>query len=386
MSKYPTDVPANSAIILWTRLHSKLTKASVVKASKLKRLDEARLEEIESGGKDPTISEVLTFSKIYKRPFAFFFLPEAPPSIPEIPDRRTGTGHGSDRGGDLSMAISRAYEIQNLIVEFEANFGTEIAKINPPPSLDRSNPEQLANWIRKQMGVEKVFGTNPLEPRAVLEKWIAAIETLGVIVLQETFSPKDSSAFSIGNLNPPVLVLCFKDAERRRLFSLFHELGHILLRQSAICDLSNRKSEGEERFCDRFAANFLMPKGEVLELSNSFDPRDPDSLAERVSTLSGASVESAFLRLVDLQIVKMAEYWERKPAWESAYTDWLRKQKSKKGGPNPNPVGTAIRKNGRTLASFVSEAFQAGRISRADASYIMRLPAVEIPNLIRRIR
>lgn len=386
MAKNSIPVPANGEMIRWTRRHSKKTVSDVLKVTKLARLNEDRVEAIESGKQEATIAEILEFSRIYKRPFAYFFLSKTPPEIPEIVDNRTGAAYGSDTGGDLGMAISRAYEIQDLAVDFSAVLGTPFKDVPTPPAQSKSDPEKLASWLQGQMGISKMFGGTTLGPREVLEKWLAAVEGLGIITLQETFSPKDSSAFSVGNLRPPILVLCFKDAERRRLFSLFHEVAHIILRQSAICELALARPPGEERFCDKFSASFLMPRDEVHDVVARFGSDNLDLLAKRLSTLSGASAESAFLRLVDLRITNMDEYWQRKPAWEAAYADWLLKQKKRKGGPNPNPVGTAIRKNGRTLSSFVSEAFRSGQISRAEASYIARLPAREIPNLVKRIK
>lgn len=389
MGKYTFDVPANTEVVRWARVHAKLSIASAIEKSKLARLDEARLGKIEKGEVAATLSEVLEFCRMYKRPFALFFLPEVPAKIPDLPDNRRGTGRGSDTDGKLSMAISRAYEIQNLTIELSSSLGATISEVQTPPAPIKNNPEQLASWMRGQMGIEKVFDHRRRSPREVLERWSAEIEAFGIIVTQETFEPTDSSAFSIGSLKPPILVLCFKDGERRRLFSLFHEVGHILLRQSAICDPSKERfsrSEAEERFCDRFSANFLMPTEEVRELTKNIGGDDLDRLTSQLSSLSGASVESSFLRLIDLRIATFDDYLERKPAWETAYIAWLQKQKSRKGGPNPNPVGTAVRKGGKTLSGFVSDAFQAGQISRADASYIMRLPAREVPNLIKLIK
>jgi Zn-dependent peptidase ImmA (M78 family) len=385
MVRHLTNVPANAEAIRWARLQAKLSIDAVIEASRLSKLNLDRVGKIESGEAEATISEVLEFSRIYKRPFALFFLPQAPSPVPAIPDKRIGSGYGSDADGDLSLAIGRAFEVQEFLSELSASLDTPLPDIPTPESGDKINPENLAFWAREQLGVTKVFGSGRQKPEVVLADWIARVEALGIIVLQETFSPKDASAFSIGSLNPPVLVLCFKDAERRRLFSLFHELAHIVLRQSAICNLSYEKAQHDERFCDKFAASLLMPADEVHHLRGR-SGGDLDWLAETISSLSGASTESAFLRLVDLHIATISDYLRRKPSWEEAYNAWLLQQKMKKGGPNPNPVGTAIKKGGRTLANYVTDAFQAGQISRADASQIIRLPAGEIPNLIRRIK
>lgn len=359
--------------------------ADVTKKTTLSKLDENRLRKIEAGEIEPTISEVMEFARIFKRPFPLFFLPEPPSDVPVLLDKRTGLGHGTDPGGDLSMAIARAQEVQDFIAGLSRSSERSKSEVPVPDSSEKSDPEKLAAWARRHMGIERVFEKSRRDSDEALAGWILEVEKIGIIVLQETFSPKGTSAFSIGEYKPPILVLCFKDAARRRIFSLFHELAHIFLRQSVICNLAYERTEHDEKFCDKFSAAFLMPEDEVRSLKASLRV-DMDRLAEKISAVSGASIESAFLRLVDLNITTFDEYLKRKPYWDEAYAGWLTKQQQKGGGPNPNPVGTAIKKGGRTLSSAVGEAFQSGSISRADASSIMRLPAIELPTLIKRIR
>lgn len=381
MPSYAIGVPANPEAIKWGRVHAKLAAKDAAEATGLARLTTERLIKIESGEIEPTISEVMAFSKIYKRPFALFFLPAAPSPIPDLSDMRSGAEYGSDTKGDLGIAISRAYEVQDLLSDLQGPVDVPV-----PPSDIRNNAGKLAHWLQQQLSIEKVFEPRARKPQFNLEHWISVIESLGAVVLQETYSPRDAGGFSLGTLNPPVIVLCYKDAERRRLYSLFHEVCHVLLRQSAICDPTFSRHEKEERFCDEFAAQFLMPEAEARDLVSKFDIHDLDLLATKLSLHSGASEESAFLRLVDLNLATMDDYWLRKPRWRNGYLAWLRQQRLKKGGPNPNPVGTAIRKGGRLLSASVSEAFQSGRISRVEASHILRLPAKQIPTLIKAIR
>lgn len=384
MSKNLVKVSANPEVIQWARKHARLSLGEVGKSSKLSKLTESRLKKIESGEEEATISEILEFSRILKRPFALFFLPTPPSPIPTLPDKRTGVPEDGENDLALSLAIARAYEVQELISDLAAVNRKQLPAVPIPPMEVKSDPERLAEWLRKRMGIESVFGGSRRKPDEALAYWIRNVEKIGVVILQETFSP-DTSAFSIGGVTPPVSVLCFKDAERRRIFSLFHELAHIVLRQSAICNLTFERAEHDEKFCDKFAASFLMPESEVRALSEktSFGL---DKLAQTMSNLSGASVESAFLRLVDLGLATFDDYNLRKQEWHDAYAAWLRQQKKKGGGPNPNPVGTAIKKGGVTLSRYVSDAFQGGQISRADASQAMKLPALEIPNLVRRVK
>ena len=51
-----------------------------------------------------------------------------------------------------------------------------------------------------------------------------------------------------------------------RIFSLFHELCHIILKNSAFCDFRYNGSSELEIYCNRFAAAFLAPEDEVKNL------------------------------------------------------------------------------------------------------------------------
>lgn len=54
-----------------------------------------------------------------------------------------------------------------------------------------------------------------------------------------------------------------RESEKRQPFTICHELGHIILNTGkafGFSDGSIYSKWGEERFCDRFAAAFLIPK------------------------------------------------------------------------------------------------------------------------------
>lgn len=54
----------------------------------------------------------------------------------------------------------------------------------------------------------------------------------------------------------PIILLNGKDTPNGRILSLFHELTHLLLGKSAICE-NNELSE-EEIFCNAVAGEFLV--------------------------------------------------------------------------------------------------------------------------------
>lgn len=388
-TSFSEKVPVTPELLQWARFHTqKMTLADVSAFAGLKSITVERLKDLESGKDEPTLSELLKLIDVYKRPFALFFLPNPPSDIPMVADHRMSsvvTGASSEK---LDLAYWRAQELQNIFVELSAEIGEPISSVPIAPEHEKKDPEVLAQWARKILGVEKVFAKHRISPEEALQKWIEAIEGIGIMVMQLTFEPKKAArAFSFGTKKPPIIVLSYTDKDRGRLFSLFHELAHVVQRQSVVCDMAAHSSWAEERFCNKFAASFLMPKQEVEEAIkgiNRYKDGDLDAIADFISARTGASVEAAFLRLVDLKFATQDGYLERKPKYEAAYEKWLAYKRGH-GGPNPNPAGTAFRKHGKHLSRVVYQTFMNGVITRAEASSIMRLPARELPKLFKQI-
>lgn len=383
---FSEKLPVTPELLKWARYHTQnMTLADVSLGAALKSITTDRLKDLESGKDEPTLSELLKLIDIYKRPFALFFLPEAPSEVPVVADHRMSHGVMDASSEKLDLAYWRAHELHNIFVELSVEVGEPINSIPAVPEYDRKDPEVLAQWMRKTLGVEKVFAKHRINPEEALHKWIEVLEGMGVIIMQLTFEPKKAArAFSFGTKKPPVIVLSYKDKDRGRLFSLFHEFAHIIQRQNVVCDMAAHSSWAEERFCNRFAASFLMPKQEVEEAVNKLKDNDVDAVADFISARTGVSIEAAFLRLVGLGFATQEGYLERKPEYEATYEKWLA-YKREHGGPNPNPAGTAFRKHGKHISRVVYQAFMNGMITRADASSIMRLPARELPKFFKQI-
>ena len=57
----------------------------------------------------------------------------------------------------------------------------------------------------------------------------------------------------------PIIILNGKDTPNGRIFSLFHELTHLLLAESAIC------GDDVEIFCNSVAGEFLVPESDLIQ-------------------------------------------------------------------------------------------------------------------------
>ena len=90
------------------------------------------------------------------------------------------------------------------------------------------------------------------------------IEKIGIYIFQFQMPFEEARAFSLTD-DFPVIVLNTEDAKNGRIFSLFHEVCHILFNVGGVFkDKETKKLKNEytqiEDFCNRFAASFLVPE------------------------------------------------------------------------------------------------------------------------------
>ena len=140
---------------------------------------------------------------------------------------------------------------------------------------------------------------------------------------------KEMRGFSIANRELPVLVVNGKDySQGGKVFTLIHELCHVLLGESAI---SNGAAEDPqlapvsrtvERFCDAVAAATLMPRDMLLAFDEvaGTDVREwSDAELQRVGSTIGVSRQALLLRFVTLKRATWDYYRERHEAFEEEY-------------------------------------------------------------------
>jgi Zn-dependent peptidase ImmA (M78 family) len=189
------------------------------------------------------------------------------------------------------------------------------------------------------------------------------IEDRGIFVLHDSFPETDGSGFCLSHPTHPLIVVNTKQQTRgRRLFTLVHELGHVLMRKSGISDPFVSRNT-TERLCNRFAASLLAPSSYIAPLLNNAtvdrDP-DPDTIAW-VSRRLKISQQAAVLRLEQLLLVN-----------EGSHANWLRLMHNRNpdysekgggaGGPPPQEK-VKLAKYGFHFAQVFGPLLNEGRIS-----------------------
>ena len=116
-------------------------------------------------------------------------------------------------------------------------------------------------------------------PKKALEIWRDRIEDKGIFVFKNAFRDDSVDGFSLVHEQFPVIYLNNSRPHVRQIFSLFHELGHLLLGENGITRGVKIGGEKIERFCNEFAAEFLVPFSDLETLLNF--PNYEDSVIEK---------------------------------------------------------------------------------------------------------
>jgi len=165
-------------------------------------------------------------------------------------------------------------------------------------------------------------------PRQSLAEWISIIEDRGALVTQVSgIKVREMRGFSIGRHPLPVIALNGADSASARSFSLLHELAHILLHGSALCDLRGLgQGDGQglrknEKFCNAFAAAVLMPRDD-LERQEVVARASRETIWQfnalrALANAYGVSPEAMLLRLVTLGRAAQDSYGRLKPFFDN---------------------------------------------------------------------
>ncbi len=167
--------------------------------------------------------------------------------------------------------IKKIKFLQNVAVELYDNL-----HLNTNPNIERynieSNPEDIAKTIRKNF-IDFDEQAKTKSKYELLNKFRIMVESNNVITMQFPFD--DIRGFSLLNEKPHFIVLNSKEDPAAKIFTLFHEYGHILLgvNESDEVDYYTNKDRIEE-WCNTFASYFLISDEIIQESYNTYNNID----------------------------------------------------------------------------------------------------------------
>jgi Zn-dependent peptidase ImmA (M78 family) len=361
------EVPINGAVLVWAR---NIRGLSIEKAADLLGLTAADLRGYESGARKPLIGFLRQVAAKYQVNFASLLMPEPLP-IPKLPtDHRTRVDAKPLSIGTL-VAIEEIREALDAFEDIADEDARLLPKLRIGSATIEENPEDVAARERKRftVSIEDQRGWPSLTNAR--NRWRRLIEKQGVFTYMIAMPPKELSGFSL--LRENLAAICVNDSEASegaKIFTLFHEYCHLLLRQAGISDESD--SNRVEKFCNQFAASFLIPKTALAEAVAGFTtPHEfSDSEVERLAVRFRVSNRAIALRLERTGFTPHGFYGRRTAPWDiPAATE-----------PQPIPRGQPIsyikirlKRIGRLHANTVLHAVDSRAINSIDAASLIGL-------------
>jgi Zn-dependent peptidase ImmA (M78 family) len=305
-------------LLIWARRTANLEPLA---ANRKINVPEGRVEQWESGERAPTIAELRRAGEVYNRALGVFFLPGPPEGFDTLRDfRRVDFRQTSEWSVDLHVEYRRAHDQRDALLEI-------VELDNKPASRawritvfdDDARIARLARELLEQHG-PMPYPRPSADQYAHLGYWIAALESVGVMVMQSTggrVSTDEMRAFSLYFDDIPVIVLNGADFPRGRTFSLIHEYAHLLLHTAGLCDTrTDQRALTDDRLlearCNTIAADLLMPAAAIFEanLVATHSVGVPWTLSELIEAARpfGVSAESFLRRLVTLGLVPIVQY------------------------------------------------------------------------------
>ncbi len=295
------------------------------------------LEDWERGEAQPTLKQLESFAKAAYVPIGFLFLPEPPEEKLPVPDYRTVEARKLERPSpDLLDTIYTMQRRQDWLRQDRLECGAEPLEFVASAKLSDA-PAAIGREMRRTVGLADGWAANVSTWELAVGELRRQIEELGVIAVingivgnntHRKLDVEEFRGFAICDEYAPVIFVNGSDAKSAQMFTLAHELAHLWLGQSALTDAGIQTSPTSEveRWCDRAAAEFLVPEQELRALWREI--RSASSPFHVVAKKFKVSPIVAGRRAKDLGLVDAAEFF----AFYESYTRQERRKKESAGG------------------------------------------------------
>jgi Zn-dependent peptidase ImmA (M78 family) len=391
MPKRSTEALVEPAILAWARASAGF---SVEEAARSLQTKPEKVVAWEGGEESPSMSQLRRMAAAYKRLLSDFYLPKPPQDDPIPHDFRRLPGEIAFRySRALRYQLRLARQRRELALELASELETELpvisAHLNHNAAPDPDSEETGAR-VRNLLGVTLGEQRTWRDPRISYNAWRAHIERAGVLVFQATgIAPAETLGFSIPDRPLPVIVVNRRLRPNGRTFTLLHELVHILLEESSICDIEEGvlrppEEQRKEAFCNAIAAAVLVPRdallAEQLVARHPARPRDwSDDELRSLGRVYGVSDEVILRRLLTFGRTNSAFYGARRAFWGSLLDP------PELAGPEAefrrNMPQEVVSDLGRPFTGLVVDSYLNSYTSLSDVSRYLGLRAEQVPKV-----
>ena len=328
-------------LVVWARERAGLSEDDLARKMSV---SPERLDDWQTGKASLTIREMEKLAQKTYTPLGYLFASKAPQETLPIPDFRTFGDRDPVRRRPSGALLTTLYAMQRRQNWFRG-YLMEIGA-NPVPLVGQCDKKQgvrkVATAIRAAYGMDEKTGLSEDYPNkdTAISKLIAATADLGILVMRSgvvgnnTHRPldvKEFRGFALCDRYAPLIFINGRDARAAQIFTLAHELAHLCIEESGVSNLDAKTLDGAdatEKFCNRVAAELLLPRASFLRRWRENSELELGDLIRRIAESFNVSTQAAARRALDGKLIGRQEYWEFYEREEAK----RRRDKSAQGG------------------------------------------------------
>ncbi|MCC8113297.1 MAG: ImmA/IrrE family metallo-endopeptidase [Bacteroidales bacterium] len=328
-------------------------------------------------GLNPTMRQLEEFSNNLHAPFGYFFLDEIPTEKMPIPVYR---GHKDTWAFNLNLydTISTLQYRQEWLEDYlrseeiDGCICVGIARME-------DGVKNVACLMAEMLGLGPDWAKGFKTTDSCVNRLATAMENAGITVVfngvvgldnNRVIAVEDCRGFALINSSAPFVYVNSSDAKSAQMFTLAHEMCHILLGISAGSGGKESEShldDSQERFCDAVAAEFLMPTDLALKHWTTVE-----GMAKRfhVSLLAAARKAFGLGLITREQLSAYFSYSASKPKKKSSGGDFY---------------ATAFKRIGYPFAVNVRNALADNKVSYTEAFSLLGVKASTFDKIMQRL-
>lgn len=389
----------NPEILRWARESAGLTLAEAARSIGLKSdSGPERLNDLESGKRDPSRSTLVKMARQYRRPLLVFYQAARPTQGLRGEDFRTLPPDQRSEGADALLdALVRDVRVRQSMVRSVLADDPDSRKLEFIGSMKRSGGVvAVSNSIRRTIGIdvgEFRSADNVEKAFAYLRK---KAEDAGIFVLlvgnlgshHTALDVETFRGFALADDLAPFIVINDQDARSAWSFTLLHEMAHLWLGQTGVSGAYG--TSAIERFCNDVASRLLVSDQELKGLDFSTDTTTSQkvSLIKEFATDNNVSAALVAYRAFRADIlqgndwVTIRDYLRKQ--WNEEKVDQKARNKRSAGGPNYFVVKK--HRVGSALIDFVRRTVAGGELTTVKAGRVLGVRPKNVQPLLAEVK
>ncbi len=221
----------------------------------------------------PTYKQLVEISKAFHIPFGYLFLNSLTEKKLPITHYRTFNYQAYQPSDELIDTLNYVKKLQEWAKDILIELGhTALPFVNK--YTIHTDVKHIVNEIKNILGLKSNWAQEKINWSDAFSYLVQKFEEAGIFVVingvvgnntHRTLSVDEFRGFVLCDEIAPFVFVNNNDFVSAKIFTLIHELVHILIGKSASFDLRQLQSADDEieKFCDKCAAEFLAPTEEI---------------------------------------------------------------------------------------------------------------------------